>query len=166
MTRLATNLDISELIRLAWSGFKETWMYGSFIEFDPHGFAEVILNVMSNKDRGIVLAANHPTKQGRLVGCAIAMKTPILFSPLVISATCALSVDRASRNKGVGRILVDGIEKWAQENGCKMIFGLTTFETKKQEKFWQSLGFEPTDIMNMKRLKENKVSLTMGNEHA
>jgi GNAT superfamily N-acetyltransferase len=49
-----------------------------------------------------------------------------------------VAVDEPWRNKGIGRLLMDGFERWARERGCRLV----AVATRRAAGFYRTLGYE------------------------
>ena len=53
----------------------------------------------------------------------------------------ALVVDDAQRSRGVGKLLIEQVESWARENGCKTIGLRSNVIRERAHKFYERLGY-------------------------
>jgi GNAT superfamily N-acetyltransferase len=53
----------------------------------------------------------------------------------------ALVVDDAQRSRGVGQLLIEQVEAWARENGCKTIGLRSNVIRDRAHKFYERLGY-------------------------
>lgn len=53
----------------------------------------------------------------------------------------ALVVDDAQRSRGVGQLLIEQVEAWARENGCKLIGLRSNVIRDRAHKFYERLGY-------------------------
>jgi GNAT superfamily N-acetyltransferase len=56
----------------------------------------------------------------------------------------AIVVDEAARGRGIGRILVDAVEREARRRGCVLLFLTTNERRRDAHAFYRALGFEET----------------------
>jgi len=56
----------------------------------------------------------------------------------------AIVVDEAARGRGIGRVLVDGVEAEARRRGCVLLFLTTNERRHDAHAFYRALGFEET----------------------
>ncbi|HJO94802.1 MAG TPA: aminoglycoside 6'-N-acetyltransferase [Victivallales bacterium] len=54
-------------------------------------------------------------------------------------------IEKTSRNKGVGKKLVEAVENWSRDHGCFTIGSDTNLENDTSQKAHLSLGFEEVD---------------------
>jgi GNAT superfamily N-acetyltransferase len=56
----------------------------------------------------------------------------------------AIVVDESARGRGIGRILVDAVEREARRRGCVLLFLTTNERRRDAHAFYRALGFEET----------------------
>lgn len=64
----------------------------------------------------------------------------------------ALAVDERWRGAGVGRLLVEQVERWCRERGADRLTLTSGHHRSESHKFYQALGYEPTGLRFIKRL--------------
>jgi GNAT superfamily N-acetyltransferase len=81
---------------------------------------------------------------GRVVGVARLQVSPALEYDADVGKLAALVVDEGYRGRGIGRALVDAVEKEAHARRCALLF-LTSAERRADaHAFYTRLGFEET----------------------
>jgi GNAT superfamily N-acetyltransferase len=80
------------------------------------------------------------TSDGKLAGFlnAFVMRTIDTDARVEIAA---LVVDDAQRSRGVGQLLIEQVEAWARENGCKVIGLRSNVIRDRAHKFYERLGY-------------------------
>ena len=80
------------------------------------------------------------TGDGRLAGFlnAFVMRTIDTDARVEVAA---LVVDDAQRSRGVGKLLIEQVESWARENGCKTIGLRSNVIRERAHKFYERLGY-------------------------
>jgi GNAT superfamily N-acetyltransferase len=80
------------------------------------------------------------TSDGRLAGFlnAFVMRTIDTDARVEVAA---LVVDDAQRSRGVGKLLIEQVESWARENGCKAIGLRSNVIRDRAHKFYERLGY-------------------------
>jgi len=53
----------------------------------------------------------------------------------------ALVVDDSQRSRGVGKLLIEQVETWARENGCKTIGLRSNVIRERAHKFYERIGY-------------------------
>lgn len=80
------------------------------------------------------------TKRDNIIGWVHIYEAPSLIS----EATCevgGLIVRLSHRRKGVGRTLMEKVEQWAAQRGCKSVLLATQIKREDAYKFYQRLGY-------------------------
>jgi GNAT superfamily N-acetyltransferase len=109
----------------------------------PVGTGEIPprLDRLRNDDRTAVLLAE---RDHRIVGLATVHILSVLNRPRDVAWLTALVVDESARGSGVGRRLVDAVERFAREHGCERL-SVTTHESRLGARtFYLRIGFEAT----------------------
>lgn len=151
--RLANNLDISELLRLAWDGYKEMAFYEEGVEYDPHMVGKLMLSIIqSGGSRGVIYVADHPKKEGKIIGRIMLFKDPIYHNPSFVAVhVIGLNVDKKWRGKGIGKRLINEAEVWAKQAGSIMMtMQLRHSGGDKVKAMYEGLGFKPVETMYYK----------------
>jgi len=68
-----------------------------------------------------------------------------LYNFLYLDLACelaALVVDQAHRQLGIGRMLVDAIEKWASAQGCHQVSLRSNIKREEAHKFYKAIGYD------------------------
>lgn len=78
--------------------------------------------------------------QGVVIGYVLGSYYPCFYASSNVSWTAELFVNSDRRKEGFGRLLMDGAEGWAAENGCT----LNTLATRRAGPFYQALSYEET----------------------
>lgn len=150
--RRATKFDISELLRLAWSGYKEMEFFNKGIEYDVSAVSKLTLSIIDSERVGCVFVVESPTKEGRLLGRIIAIKNPLFHNPSVMTAhVLGIFVDRKYRGHGIGKLLLAAAMEWAKsENIGIFIAHHRTTSGDGYKKTLVDNGFEPFETMYFK----------------
>jgi GNAT superfamily N-acetyltransferase len=96
--------------------------------------------LMSNH-RGAVLLAQHGED---VVGLATVHVLSVLNRPRDVAWLTALVVDQSARGTGVGRRLVEAVERFARESGCERLSVTTQEHRTDARTFYGRVGLEPT----------------------
>jgi GNAT superfamily N-acetyltransferase len=86
---------------------------------------------------------------GRIVGYALASYYPCFYASSNVAWTAELFVETDRRKKGVGRLLMEGIECWAGQNNCT----LNTLATRRAGSFYKALTYDETADYYKKSIK-------------
>jgi GNAT superfamily N-acetyltransferase len=81
---------------------------------------------------------------GSLVGMAALHVTPLLEITGKFGRLAALVVDETSRGRGVGRLLIDGVEERARAEGCLFVEVTSSNHRAPAHLFYERLGFVDT----------------------
>jgi GNAT superfamily N-acetyltransferase len=73
----------------------------------------------------------------RIVGYALASYYPCFYASSNVAWTAELFVEADRRKKGVGRLLMEGIECWGRQNNCT----LNTLATRRAGSFYEALTY-------------------------
>ncbi len=91
---------------------------------------------------------------GRLVGFAALRLAPGLFYPEPHAEMTELYVEDAYRRRGIGRELVQYVERLAVEMGAVELWLMTGKENLPAQDFYRALGYEQDDLVMSKELKK------------
>jgi GNAT superfamily N-acetyltransferase len=80
----------------------------------------------------------------RVVGLAHLQVTPAIERDRPAGKLGALIVDEAHRGHGVGRALVEAVEREARLRGCELVFLTTSDRRDDAHAFYERVGFEQT----------------------
>jgi GNAT superfamily N-acetyltransferase len=92
--------------------------------------------------------------EGRPVGLAHLQVTPALERDRPAAKIGALVVDEARRGEGVGRALVEAMEREARTRGCEILFLTTAARRKDAHGFYVRVGLEETGKRFAKELTD------------
>lgn len=81
---------------------------------------------------------------GEVVGLAHLQVTPAIERDRPAGKLGALIVDEACRGQGVGRALVEAVEREARLRGCELVFLTTSERRDDAHAFYERVGFEQT----------------------
>ncbi|MEM7011892.1 MAG: GNAT family N-acetyltransferase [Verrucomicrobiota bacterium] len=98
------------------------------------GFKSSFNKILTQPHMGLLVAEDH----GVLLGYVLASFYPCFYASSNVAWTAELFVDSAHRRKGVGRALMDSIEKWAMENDCT----LNTLATRRAGEFYSAISYD------------------------
>jgi len=82
--------------------------------------------------------------EGQVVGLAHLQVTPAIERDRPAGKLGALIVDEAHRGHGVGRALVEAVEREARLRGCELVFLTTSDRRDDAHVFYERVGFEQT----------------------
>ena len=103
------------------------------------------LNIVGDR----VVVADH---DGQVVGLAHLQVTPAIEYDRPAAKIAALAVDESHRGEGIGRALVEEVEREARARGCGLLY-LTTAELRSDaHAFYDRIGLEHTGRRYGKRL--------------
>jgi ribosomal protein S18 acetylase RimI-like enzyme len=92
---------------------------------------------------------------GRLVGFAALRLAPGLFYPEPHAEMTELYVEEAYRRRGIGRELVQCVERLAVEMGAVELWLMTGQDNRVAQEFYLSLGYEKEDLALSKKLERS-----------
>jgi GNAT superfamily N-acetyltransferase len=81
---------------------------------------------------------------GTVVGLASVHLRFMINHATPLAQLTLLVVDESVRGRGVGRALVDVVEAWAKQRGCKRIVVTTALDRKGAHAFYERLEFRHT----------------------
>lgn len=117
-------------------------------EFTISKMKEVLHKNRENKNHLLLVAKIN----GKLVGAALACICEMYFgqckSFMVIEDVV---VDRETRGKGIGTVLMKSLEEYAQTNNCSYIMLITDTDRKDAQNFYTSLGYKSEDYSAFKK---------------
>lgn len=87
----------------------------------------------------LILVAEY---DGRVVGYVHAEEYELLYFPTMVNIM-GIAVSSDCRRMGVGKALMAGVEKWADEIGAEAVRLVSGAERKAAHKFYESAGFTP-----------------------
>jgi GNAT superfamily N-acetyltransferase len=64
----------------------------------------------------------------------------------------ALAVDAKWRGRGVGKLLVQHVERWCREHGADRVTVTSGHHRPESHKFYKAIGYEATGLRFLKRL--------------
>lgn len=131
--RMMNIKDIPALAAL----YQQFWGESSSIEKMEKQFT-----ALQSKDTHILLCA---ADGNLLVGSAMGIICEELYGdcrPFLVIEN--MIVDRNSRNKGVGRVLIAQLERLAKERDCTQVILVTEANRTDACSFYESAGFHPT----------------------
>jgi GNAT superfamily N-acetyltransferase len=126
--RLATPADVAALTRLSLE-----WGYPT-----SEDLTRVRLGRLLSSQSHLALVAEMA---GSAIGWATAEVRFSLGSDPRVEIT-GLVVAAAHRRTGIGRLLVNQIERWAFENGCRELFLRSNVARPESHPFYERLGYE------------------------
>lgn len=130
LVRSATQSDYEQLIRL-YSAFVGDDRYS---KPDNDSF-EQVLNSQSNF---VFVAA----KAEKLIGFASFSIRFVIRYPTAIAELDELYVAPDYRDHGIGRALMDEVEKTAKEHGCRRVFIESAYKHLAGHKFYVAAGYQ------------------------
>jgi len=89
-----------------------------------------------------------------VVGLAHLQVTPAIERDRPAGKLGALVVDEARRGYGVGRALVEAVEREARLRGCELVFVTTSERRGDAHAFYERVGFEQTGRRYGRKLSE------------
>jgi N-acetylglutamate synthase-like GNAT family acetyltransferase len=89
---------------------------------------------------------------GRVIGIAALHVSLALEYDGDAGKLSAIVVDQASRGRGVGKALVEAVERDARARGCVVLFLTTNERRKDAHAFYRALGFDETGRRFAKQL--------------
>lgn len=81
---------------------------------------------------------------GAVVGLAHLQVAPALERERPAAKIAALVVDEARRGEGVGRALIDEVEREARARGCELLYLTTAARRTDAHAFYSRIGLEET----------------------
>lgn len=139
--RFAEPGDIPEAVEIGRI-FWDRSPYASQVDYNPEG-VERLLGALVEKQSMLVYEF-----QGKLVGVAGLIVGPFHFDPSLFVATELFwYVDPEVRGLGIGKALLDGMERIAVERGAKiMTMGtMSTSDPEKAERLYAEHGYKQTE---------------------
>jgi GNAT superfamily N-acetyltransferase len=89
---------------------------------------------------------------GAVVGLAHLQVAPALERERPAAKIAALVVDEARRGEGVGRALIDEVEREARARGCELLYLTTAARRTDAHAFYSQVGLEETGMRFAKDL--------------
>lgn len=80
----------------------------------------------------------------RAVGLATIHVLSVLNRPRDVAQLTALVVDETARGGGIGRVLVDAVERWARAAGCERLSVTTHEDRAGAQAFYPAIGMPLT----------------------
>lgn len=150
----ATKFDISELLRLSWTEFKELGLLDDGIEFSTEAMAKVLLDIMADPLKGVVFVAKHPTKEKKFVGKVIAAIGPFHYNPSLRVAWLAdLWIEKKFRGKDIDLELMARANGWAMDAKVELVaVQAPQMNIRKHERKLFEAGFKPLETIMYKRI--------------
>ena len=99
------------------------------------------LGRFTKNERAMVLLAE---RGNNVVGLATVHILSVLNRSRDVAWLTALVVDESTRGSGVGRRLVEAVEKFAHESGCERLSVTTQEHRLDARTFYVRIGLEPT----------------------
>jgi GNAT superfamily N-acetyltransferase len=90
---------------------------------------------------------------GRVVGLATAHSRAVLHVERPVAQLTALVVPPELRGRGVGRALVDVVQRWARDRGADRLVVTTALHRADAPLFYERLGFEHTGRRYVRRFE-------------
>jgi GNAT superfamily N-acetyltransferase len=138
LIRRPITADLTDVVRLL-AQLSPMWRPEDPIDevTDHH---EQVWHSMLGDDRRIVLVAegNH----GVIGHADVVVVTSLLDGAVPHGVVDSLIVDAPYRREGVGRTLIDGVRRAAQDAGCCRLELLSSKELIRAHAFYQAVGFE------------------------
>lgn len=106
----------------------------------PENVAPRLANLARERGARIVVAV----LDGRVVGMAVAYAFYSIHQDPLTAYLGALVVARTARRHGVGRVLVQDAEAWAQSLGAMRLSLVTGHQRDESHRFYESLGYART----------------------
>lgn len=90
----------------------------------------------------------------KIVGmCGVGVRT-VISRPAPLGRITTLVVDEAAQRHGIGRLLVEAVEKWMSKRGCMLIEVTSNDRRSAAHAFYRHLGYERTSMRFVKKLGE------------
>ena len=89
---------------------------------------------------------------GRVVGLATVHARDVLHQARPVAQLTALVVPPDMRGRGVGRVLVGEVERWAADRGADRLVLTTALHRAEAPGFYERLGFEHTGRRYARRI--------------
>jgi GNAT superfamily N-acetyltransferase len=105
----------------------------------PESLSNRIHHIMSLPSHVILIAEEAATQ--RVVGWLHGYEAPSLLSDLTAEGG-GLIIHQKFRRLGVGKLLVEAAEKWAQSRGIHNALLATRIDRDDAQKFYQALGYQ------------------------
>lgn len=146
--RLAEEKDVDEVLRLAtlmWEDMELTPTSGPWEKEYRRVFYE---SLQSESIR--VFVADHPTEDGRLIACGIALYYQLMPAYWLTNGRMGylqwFSVDREFRGEGIGTRILETARNWLVEAGCERMH---LHSSPKAMALYERGGFSPSYFTNM-----------------
>ena len=122
-------------------------------DYLPEKTAFNLRKILSSQSNKIFVAETD----GKVVGYVHASDYDLLYFPHMKNIM-GIAVNREYRREGVGRALINEIEKWASVTGASSIRIASGIERKEAHDFYRSCGYIENKIQQkfMKNIKELK----------
>lgn len=107
-------------------------------EYPAEATEDKLKKLLSDSSCLILVAEND----GRVVGYVHAEGYELLYFPTMVNIM-GIAVSSDCRRMGVGKALMAGVEKWADEIGAEAVRLVSGAERKTAHKFYENIGFTP-----------------------
>lgn len=114
-------------------------LYNDFVESDRYSaYTNDSYEKVINNPQKVVFVAEDA---GKLVGFASFSVRDVIRYPKPIAELDELFVSPDYRNNGIGKLLLEAVEKKSREPGCYRIFIESHYDHKSAHKFYESLDY-------------------------
>ena len=127
MIRNAKPADENEVFGLASA-------LATSFEVERDGFSKAFTSILASKHMILLV---EEVDNG-LIGYVLAMYHPCFYASGKVAWTEELYVKPEYRSQGIGRALIEAVETWAQQEGCR----LSGLATRRASDFYKALGYE------------------------
>ena len=157
-------------IAVTLSSGKQAWVYvdGSVairdaVASDAHAIAHLVtqlgyptaVTLMEPRLRRMLALSHHRIVVAESSGAVIGVVGACVDHGVELDTygrITALAVDEKWRGTGVGRLLVDQVERWCRERGADRVTLTSGNHRPESHKFYKALGYDATGLRFIKRL--------------
>jgi GNAT superfamily N-acetyltransferase len=162
--------DQYQRIAVTLSSGKQAWVYvdGSVairdaIASDAHAIAHLVtqlgyptaVTLMEPRLRRMLTLNHHRIVVAESSGAVIGVASACVDHGVELDTygrITALAVDENWRGTGVGRLLVEQVERWCRERGADRVTLTSGHHRPESHEFYKALGYEATGLRFFKRL--------------
>jgi GNAT superfamily N-acetyltransferase len=162
--------DQYKRIAVTLSSGKQAWLYvdGSVairdaVASDAHAIAQLVtqlgyptaVTLMEPRLRRMLALSHHRIVVAESSGAVIGVAGACVDHGVELDTygrITALAVDEKWRGTGVGRLLVEQVERWCRERGADRVTLTSGHHRPESHKFYKAIGYDATGLRFFKRL--------------
>jgi GNAT superfamily N-acetyltransferase len=129
--RAAEPQDTAALLTLAQA-------FATSFVVEQEAFQQVFSSLLGDAHARLVVAE----QERQVIGYLLGFEHATFYANGPVAWVEEISVSAVYRRQGVGRLLMQGFERWAAERGAKLV----ALATRRAAPFYQALGYEESAI--------------------